>query len=331
MKPKIAFLTGGYSGEAEISYLSARTIEQHIDRNTFDFFKIDITPSGWFYTDTEGQLIPVDKNDFSITEGENKINFDAAFIGIHGTPGEDGKLQGYLDMVNIPYTTCDAATSAITFNKRYTVAIAAKEGIHVAKSILLFDGDKNAAQRIRDGLQFPLFIKPNNGGSSIGMSKVERASDDLEAALTKAFREDKQVLVEEFITGREFTVGVFRAGGEIKVLPVTEVITRNSFFDFDAKYRGASEEITPAEIDEEIANTIRETATEIYRIFNCSGVIRIDFIHNVEKMKLYMLEINTVPGQTEASIVPMQIKAMGGNLTELYTMLLEQCLESKKS
>lgn len=331
MKPKIAFLTGGYSGEAEISYQSAKTIEQHIDKSKFDFFKIDITPRGWLYQDTEGQRQQVDKNDFSITIGGRKIQFDAAFIGIHGTPGEDGKLQGYLDMAGIPYTTCDAATSAITFNKRYTVAVAGMEGINVARSLLLFSTDKNAEQIIKDRLQFPVFIKPNNGGSSIGMSKVDQYSEALGAALARAFREDHQVLVEEFIEGREFTVGVYKAGKEITVLPITEVTTGNAFFDFDAKYRGASKEITPADIDEEVADTIRETAAKIYRVFNCRGVIRIDFIYNAAKRKLYMLEVNTVPGQTEASIVPMQIKAMGGKLSDLYTMLLEQCLESTKS
>lgn len=332
MKSKIAFVTGGYSAEAEISYQSAQMIEKNINRELYDCYKIDMTPEGWFYEDTDGGRKTVDKNDFSILLNGEKILFNAVFIGIHGTPGEDGTLQGYLDMIGIPYTTCDLATSAITFNKRYTVAIASMAGITVAKSVLLLKDDPlYSDQEILSNLTFPVFIKPNNGGSSIGMSKVNKPSEALGFAIAKAFKEDDQVLVEEFIRGRELTVGVYRTQGEIIVLPITEVISKNEFFDFEAKYKGASNEITPAKIDDSVAEQIRSTAENIYKIFNCRGVVRIDFIYHEEKKIPYMLEINTVPGQTEASIVPMQVKAAGSNLKDFFTQLIEECLQSKNS
>ena len=326
MKPKIAFVTGGYSGEAQISYQSAKTIEKNIDPEKFDAYKIDITTLGWFYQLPDGKKIEVDKNDFSLLINDEKIHFDAVLIGIHGTPGEDGKLQGYFDMLRIPYTSCNCAVSALTFNKRYTVAVASFAGINVANSMLLFKNNYESPDELVKNLRFPVFIKPNNGGSSIGMSKVNSPSEELGAAIEKAFREDEQVLVEEFIKGREFTIGVFKSKGQIVALPITEIITQKDFFDFEAKYLGASQEITPAEIDDRVSQQIRDEATKIYQIFNCSGIVRIDFIYKEEENKPYMLEINTVPGQTEASLVPQQIKAMGWTLMDFYTALLQECL-----
>ena len=251
MKKKIALVTGGYSGEAVISYKSAIAIEKNIDAGKWDCYKIDINPTGWFYITAEGQKIIVDKNDFSIIVNGIKINFDAVLVGLHGTPGEDGKLQGYFDCLKIPYTSCDAATSALTFNKRYTVAVAAFAGMHVAKSLHLFKNIPVTVDTILKELQLPLFVKPNNGGSSLGISKVKEAGE-LQQALDKAFNEDDQVLVEEFISGREFTIGVFKSKGKIIALPITEIISKNEFFDFEAKYEGASEEITPANVEESI-------------------------------------------------------------------------------
>ncbi len=325
MKPKIAFVTGGYSDEAEISYQSAKTIEKNIDPEKFDSYKIDITPKGWFYQH-ETEKIEIDKNDFSISMNGEKIHFDAVLIGIHGTPGEDGKLQGYFDILNLPYTSCDCATSALTFNKRYTVAVASFAGIKVAKSILLFKNNFKSEDEIVNSLKFPVFVKPNNGGSSIGMSKVNLPSDELGAAIEKAFKEDEQVLVEEFIKGREFTIGVFQSKGKIIALPITEVISKKDFFDYEAKYQGASEEITPAKVDESVAEQIKSEAVKIYQIFNCRGIVRIDFIYNEEAGEPYMLEINTVPGQTAASLVPQQVTAMGWTLTDFYTALIQECL-----
>jgi len=325
MKKKIALVTGGYSGEAEISYKSAITVGNNIDRNKFDVYKIDINRSGWWYEDKAQQKSMVNREDFSIHDQGQKIHFDAVLLCIHGTPGEDGKLQGYFDMLNLPYTSCDAATSALTFNKRFTVAVAAFSGIHVAKSLHLFKHTIVSPEQILSQLRLPLFVKPNNGGSSIGMSKVDEANE-LQAALDKAFKEDDQLLVEEFIKGREFTIGVFKTKGDIVVLPITEVVTQNKFFDFEAKYQGKSEETTPAKIADEIANKLREAAKTVYLTLNCRGIVRIDFILNEKNNEPYMLEVNTVPGQSSASVVPQQVKVMGWTLASFYTAVIEEAL-----
>jgi D-alanine-D-alanine ligase len=305
-KKKIAFVTGGYSGESVISYKSAVTIENNLDTEKYDIYKIDIHPTGWWYESAEGEEIAVDKNDFSININGNKVTFEAVLIGIHGTPGEDGKLQGYFDLLKIPYTSCNAATSALTFNKRYTVAVAAFGGINVARSVLLIKNNFVNVDEIATQLTFPVFIKPNNGGSSIGMSKVNAPSEELGMAIEKAFKEDDQVLI---IT-----------------MPITEVISKKDFFDYEAKYvKGMSEEITPAQVDESIAEKIRTNAAKIYEILNCRGVVRIDFIYNETNQQPYMLEVNTVPGQSEASIVPQQVRAMGWTLKDFYSALLEEC------
>jgi D-alanine-D-alanine ligase len=325
MKKKIALLTGGYSGEAAISYKSSVTFYNNL-KNRFQVYTIDINPHGWFYEDEKGEKIAIDKNDFSLHIDGEKITFDVIFIGIHGTPGEDGKLQGYFDVLGLPYTSCNVATSSLTFNKRYTTAVAAAYGIPVANSVLLIKNNFQNPDEIAGRLKFPVFVKPNNGGSSIGMSKVNQLSDELGVAIEKAFKEDDQVLVEEMISGREFTIGVFKSKGQIIALPITEVISKKDFFDFEAKYEGASQEITPAEINEDWKSQVENTARKIYQVFNCNGVVRIDFIYNAGENKPYMLEINTVPGQSEASIIPQQVKAMGWTLEEFYTALVEDAL-----
>ncbi len=325
MKKNIALVTGGYSGEAVISYKSAETIYKNIDTEKWNCYLIDIHPDGWFYKTETGDKINVDKNDFTITINGGRIKFDAVLVGLHGTPGEDGKLQGYFDCLKIPYTSCDAATSALTFNKRYTVAVASFSGMHVAKSLHLFKGEAYAATDIARQLRLPVFVKPNNGGSSIGMSKVTDPAH-LEEALQKAFAEDEQVLVEEFITGREFTIGVFKSKGQIIALPITEIISKNEFFDFEAKYEGASEEITPAKVDEAVAEKVRADARKAYTIFNCKGIVRMDFIYEETIDAPFLLEINTVPGQSAASLVPQQVVAMGWTLKEFYSTLIEECL-----
>jgi len=326
MKKNIALVTGGFSGEAVISYKSATTIDNNLDREKFNVYKIDINSKGWFYESPDGGKAEIDKNDFSLPLDGQKIRFDAVFIGMHGTPGEDGKLQGYFDTLKIPYTSCDAATSALTFNKRFTVAVAAFSGISVANSVILIKNAFQSPDEVAGKLKFPVFVKPNNGGSSIGMSKVTKMSDEFGSAIEKAFREDDQVLIEEFIEGREFTVGVFKTKGNIIVLPITEVISQKEFFDYEAKYGGASSEVTPAKIDEVIADKIRDAAKKIYQAFNCRGVVRIDFIYNEQVKQPYMLEINSIPGQSEASIVPQQVRVMGWSLKEFYTKLVEEAL-----
>lgn len=327
MKKTIALVTGGFSGEAVISYRSANTIDNNLDRDKFNVYKIDVNPKGWFYELADGRKVEIDKNDFSLPLDNEKIDFDVVFIGMHGTPGEDGKLQGYFDTLKIPYTSCDATTSAITFNKRYTVAVAKMAGISVANSVHLFKHSPVPVAQVLSQVKLPVFVKPSNGGSSIGMSKVDKP-EDLDAAIAKAFNEDEQVLIEEMVKGKEYTVGVFKTKGNIIVLPLTEVRADDDkeFFDFEAKYQGKSTETTPALVDEVIADKIRAAAHKIYAVFNCRGVVRIDFIYNEESGQPFMLEINTIPGQSEASIVPQQVRAMGWSLKEFYTKLVEEAL-----
>lgn len=329
MKKKIALVTGGYSGEAVISYRSAKTIYNHLDKERYEVYLVDITAEGWFYQDDGGAKTEVNKNDFTVTVKGEKTGFDAVFIGMHGTPGEDGKLQGYFDMLNLPYTSCKSATSALTFNKRYTTAVAAAAGIPVAKSVLFFKGQFTSPDEALR-LQYPVFVKPNNGGSSIGMSKVARPSEELGAAIEKAFKEDTEVLVEEMIQGREFTVGVFRSEGNVQVLPITEIVAHNTFFDFEAKYSGKSSEITPAQISDEWKEELEQIAKKIYSVFNCRGIVRIDFIYNEAQDKAFMLEINSIPGQSDASVVPQQVRARGWNLTDFYSKLVEEALAEGK-
>jgi D-alanine-D-alanine ligase len=327
MKHKIALITGGYSGEAEVSYNSSKNVAANLDATKYDVYIIDIRKEGWFYADDAGVEQEVDRKDFSIKVKGGKINFDLAFIILHGTPGEDGKLQGYFDMIGLPYTSCNAATSSLTFNKRYTVAVAAFAGIKVARSAHLIKGVEWSADKISSSLNMPVFVKPNNGGSSIGMSKVTDQKD-LQQAIEKAFREDTQVLVEEMIQGREFTIGVYRHQGAVKTLPITEVKAHagQSFFDYEAKYLGKSDEITPAEMPDAWRSKTEAAAAHIYEVFNCSGVIRIDFIYNEAEDTPYMLEINTVPGQSDASIIPQQVRAAGMNLTDFYGRLIDEAL-----
>ncbi len=324
MKKKIALVTGGFSGESVISYKSAEAIYGNIDKNKFDCFVIDIAEDGWWYKMSGTERSAVDKNDFSIEIEGEKINFDAALISLHGTPGEDGKLQGYFDCLNIPYSSCDAATSAITFNKRFTVAVASFAGINVSHSVQLTQDDEVDVDNILSRIKLPYFVKPNSGGSSLGMSKVKKR-EELQPAIEKAFKEDSSVLIEEFIEGREFTIGVIKSKGKIIPLPITEIVSENEFFDFEAKYLGASEEITPAKISDETAAEIVAAAEKAYHVFNCRGLVRIDFIYDRNKMAPVMLEINTIPGQSLASLVPQQVVAKGWNLQDFYTMLIEEC------
>ncbi len=326
MKKKIALVTGGLSGEAQISYKSAVTVGNNINRDVYDVYRIDINSDGWWYWPWEGDRSRVNRDDFSITHNGATIHFDAVLMCIHGTPGEDGKLQGYFDMLGLPYTSCDAATSALTFNKRYTVAVAAFGGVHVAKSMHLFAHTPVSPEQILQQLSLPVFVKPNNGGSSIGMSKVNQP-EELGPALQKAFKEDSQVLVEEFISGREFTIGVFKQNGKITVLPITEIIAHNEFFDFEAKYQGKSEEITPAKISTAMQSALESAAVRVYEVMNCRGVVRVDFICNEADNKPFMLEVNTVPGQSEASVIPQQVRAMGWDLKDFYGAIIEESLK----
>jgi len=327
MKKTIALLTGGTTGEWVISVKSAATIGQNLDPDKFEVYKIMLTKQGWFYEPADSVRIEIDRNDFSLTIKGHKITFEGVFIAIHGEPGEDGKLQGYFDMLGIPYTTCNALTSAVTMNKGYTKAIVQDiPELHVAKSAQIFKHSPYSADQIRKDLKLPYFVKPNNGGSSIGMSKVNHAQD-LEAAIDKAFAEDTQILIEEFITGREFTVGVVKLNGKITVLPATEVETGKEFFDFEAKYTpGVATETTPAVIKDETRERVVRVATSVYEKLNCRGVVRIDFILGPDEGDFYFIEINTIPGQTATSFIPQQVAAMGMKLNDFYTALVRETI-----
>ena len=327
MKKTIALLTGGTTGEWVVSVKSAATIAQNIDTTKYEVYKIMLTENGWFYEPADSVKIDIDKNDFSLTLNGRKIKFDGVFIAIHGSPGEDGKLQGYFDMVGIPYTTCNALTSAITMNKGYTKAIVnGIKDLNVAKSIQIFKHTSYDIEEIKKDLKLPYFVKPNSGGSSIGMSKVKHA-DDLQSALDKAFNEDDQILIEEFVEGREFSVGVFKTKGEIVVLPATEVIPANEFFDFEAKYTpGATEEITPGRMTDEEKNRVGEVVTAVYQKLDCNGIVRIDYFLEHQTGKFYFIEINTIPGQTATSFIPQQVAAMGMELKEFYTQVIEEAI-----
>lgn len=324
-KKNIALVTGGYTGEYVISVASAKVAEKHIDTSKYNVYKITIDRKKWAHETADGQEVLVDRSDFSLTINAKHITFDAILMIIHGVPGEDGKLLGYFDMLGLPYTSCDAATSALTMNKRFTVAVAHFGGIKTAKSLHIFKSHPLSIEDILTDLTLPVFVKPNSGGSSIGMSRVEKA-EDLAAALEKGFNEDDQLLVEQFIKGREFTVGVMQTRGEIVILPIVEIRTKKDFFDFEAKYQGASEELIPAPIDENQANILRGAASKVYQILNCRGIVRIDFIWNDADNQPYMLEVNTVPGQSEASIVPQMVREYGWTMTEFYSRQLEEII-----
>jgi D-alanine-D-alanine ligase len=330
MKKTIALVTGGFTGESVVSFKSATFVESKIDRNKYDVFKIVILKDEWFYTDSSDVKHTIDKNDFSLMVGGTKIAFDVAFIMIHGAPGEDGKLQGYFDLLDIPYTSCDALTSSLTMNKGYSKAIVnGIKDLHIAKSVQLFDNSSSASQHLLDSLVLPLFIKPNNGGSSIGMSKVKTANE-LDDALVKAFNEDNQVLIEEFIQGREFSIGVYQSHEGIRVLPSTEVIPTNDFFDYEAKYTpGATEEITPGRMSEEEKERVERIVSDIYHKLNCKGMVRIDYFLQDLSSDFYFIEINTIPGQTAQSFIPQQVKAAGLDITEFYGELIEMALKDK--
>lgn len=329
MKTKVALITGGYTGEAEISYKSSAFVYSKIDKEKYDVYLIDITLESWAYTDENGQKHEIDRQDFSLNINNEKLRFDVAFIILHGTPGEDGRLQGYLDMIGLSYTSCGALTSSLTMNKGYTKAIIQDiPELNVAKSVLLFDIDRpKAFDLVKEKLTLPLFVKPNAGGSSIGMNKVN-TWEELPKALNEAYDAEgtgMQVLVEEFVKGREFSQGIFRdSTGELQVLPATEVITTREFFDFEAKYTpGLTQEITPADLNQEQKDRADAIIREVYVRLNCKGMVRVDFFIQNDTDKFYFIEINTIPGQTAQSFIPQQVRAAGRTETAFYTELIE--------
>jgi D-alanine-D-alanine ligase len=326
MKYTIAIIAGGDSGEYEISILSAGVVRKHLNSEKFDSYVILIRGKNWKYISEDGIEVPVNKDDFSITVASRKINFDGVFVAVHGTPGEDGKIQGYFDMLGIPYTSCDQITSALTFDKFFCNHYVSSFGVNISRSIVLKSHEKNNEDDILRQLSLPLFVKPNRGGSSVGTSKV-KMKQELLPALKIAFAEDSQVILEEHIPGRELSCGTINFRGEIRTLPITEIISKKEFFDYEAKYEGMSEEVTPANIPGDIAENIRVTSIQLYKLLNCKGMVRFDYILNGDR--LFFLEVNTVPGMSELSIVPQQALKAGISLQELFSETMLNALNSR--
>ena len=319
----IAIISGGDSGEYEVSVKSGRQVEKHLDRSKFKPFLISVKGPDWVYY-LDNREIRVDKNDFSLALPEGKITFDLVFNAIHGTPGEDGKMLGYFDILGIPYSSSDVTTSALTFNKSYCKKVVESCCVNTARSVHLFRNSENPLSLIWENISIPCFVKPNNGGSSVGMSKVN-TPDELEPAIEKAFHEDHEILVEEFIKGRELTCGVLRTEGKIVALPVTEIISKKEFFDFEAKYQdGLAQEVVPAEVPESVSDEVKVLSARLYEKLNCKGVVRFDYI--LRNKDLFFLEVNTVPGLSEQSIVPKMARAHGWSMTELFTRLIDEAL-----
>lgn len=328
MKKNVALLAGGYSGEYVISLKTAQTIEENLSKDLYNVYKILISKSGWHFESLNGDIIEVNKNDFSLQVNNEHVKFDVAFIAMHGTPGEDGRIQGYLDMLNVPYTTCNSIVSALTFNKSNCNKVVKDANIvGISNSVLLFKDQPYSIGSILEQLKMPLFVKPNESGSSLGVSKVSSV-EKLLPAIEKAFMEDTQVLIEEFIEGREVTIGVYNINGQLQALPPTEVVLdKSKIFDFDAKYTpGITNEITPARLDDETNQELAQKAQYLYRYLNCRGIVRMDFILQAYTNKLYFLEVNTMPGQSEHSIVPQQLRCAGIKLNDFYNALAEDAL-----
>lgn len=343
----IALVMGGYSGEHDVSIASGNQVYGQLDYNKYNVYKIVIDRDEWWW-DADGERRPVDRGDFTVTEDGQKVCFDLAFIIVHGNPGENGVLQGYFDMLGIRYTTCGFYTSSLTFHKGYCNPVVKSFGIvKVAKSVLLYKEPptEEKLDELMADMHYPVFVKPAAGGSSVATTKV-KSREALLPAIREALTEDRQVLVEEAIVGREFDCGVFRpAEGKKLVFPITEIIPKggHEFFDYEAKYQGFSDEVTPAVVDEDIACHIQKVSYRLYDLLGCAGIVRFDYIyghpasddaitqsHNnaitQSQDELYFLEVNTIPGQSAESIVPKQARAMGISPAELYEMSIQAAL-----
>ncbi|MEI7524526.1 MAG: D-alanine--D-alanine ligase [Mariniphaga sp.] len=326
-KINIAVVSGGDSSEYIVSIKSGANVLKAINRDIFSPWLVLIKGEEWIVMDGDERIADIDKSDFSFMVGREKFKFDFAYIIIHGTPGEDGILQGYFGMLKIPYSACDVQSSALTFNKYFCNNYLRSFGIPMANSVRLMAGEKYSAAQLVESLGLPLFVKPSAGGSSFGITKVKNGNDLVEA-VNKALDESPEVIIEQFIDGKEFTCGVVKIGARKLVFPVTEVIPKNEFFDYESKYiPGMADEITPARISEELTLKVQTLSSQIYELCNCKGIVRIDYILQGETFNF--LEVNTVPGMTETSFIPQQIKAMGLSLTDLLTDIIEDGLISR--
>ena len=325
MKKNIAIITGGNSGEYEISLKSAQNIVNNLDKSLYHAFLIHLRGDDWTFTYTDYTVFYIDKNDFTLTINDKKIFFDCVFIAIHGDPGENGKLQAYLEMLQIPYTGCDSFCSALTFNKYFCNIAVEKCGVPISPSLHFYKNDIILYDEIINYCGLPCFVKPCNSGSSVGITKAH-THEELVAATTLAFETDNQIMIERFIPGRELTCGVATWQGKVKALAVTEVKSKKEYYDFEAKYTpGFLELVTPAEIDTNVEEKVKKYSETIYKKLGCKGVVRIDFILNPENEPVF-LEINTIPGQTAMSIIPRQLAYNNISQQDFYADLILKSL-----
>ena len=316
----IAIVAGGNSSEYPVSVRSAEGVAIAL-KGKYETYIITVKGTDWYWEDQKGRMFRIDKNDFTLVLDDQLVRFDAAFIAIHGNPGENGLLQGYFDMTGIPYTSCDAFVSALTFNKQACKLYLNEYGIPMTGGLLIRKGQKYDAASIVRQTGLPCFVKPNASGSSFGVTKVKETAD-FDEALEKAFAEGHEVLVESFMKGTEVACGVVRTKNRKIVMPVTEIVPKKEFFDYEAKYTdGLSDEITPARMPEEMISRIQELSSEIYDILGCRGIVRVDFIVTSDGPQF--LEINTIPGMTPESIIPRQAAVFGISQTDLYSMVIE--------
>lgn len=319
----IAIIMGGYSSEVQISLLSGNVVYNNLDMMKYNRYRIHILKEGWFYCDENEQLSAVDKNDFSIQVDGKKVKFDAVFNAIHGTPGEDGLMQAYFALLQIPQSSCGYYQAALTFNKRDLLSVLKPYGIKAANSYYLNKGDEINTTEIVKSVGLPCFVKPNKSGSSFGISKV-KLQDELEQAIAKAYQEDDEIIIESFLNGTEVSVGVIKYNDVVTVLPITEIVSENEFFDYDAKYLGKSQEITPARITAEMTAKIQKIAKRIYEILKMEGFSRSEFI--IVNDEPHLLELNTVPGMTTESLLPQQAEKAGISLAQLFSNSIEMAL-----
>ena len=324
MKQNIAIIMGGYSSEYDISIKSGNVVFNHLDGKKFNKYRIIISKKGWVYLDESDNEHPIDKSDFSITISGSKIHFDCVFNAIHGTPGEDGLMQAYFELLGIPQTSCKHYQAALTFNKRDLLSTLRPHGIKCAQSYLLDLGDAIDETAIVEKVGLPCFVKANKAGSSYGITKVYK-KEDLQSAVIKAFEEDDEIIIESFLDGTEVSVGVIKFDGEVTVLPITEIVSENDFFDFAAKYEGKSQEITPARISKELEQKVSAIAKKVYEILKLEGFSRSEYIFVDDEP--YLLEVNTTPGLTEESILPKQAKKAGISLAALFESSIVEALK----
>ncbi len=325
MKKNIAIIMGGYSSEYEISLKSGQVVYDSLDASKYNAFKIHIFKEKWVYVDGANAEFPIDKNDFSVTINHAKITFDCVFNAIHGSPGEDGFMQAYFKLLNMPHTSCDMYQAALTFNKRDCLSVLKPYGIKTAESFYLNFGDAIDENAIIAKVGLPCFVKANKAGSSFGVTKVHK-KEDLKNAISVAFKEDDEIIIESFLDGTEVSVGVFNYNGETKVLPITEIVSENDFFDYEAKYLGKSQEITPARITKEEETKVNAIAKKVYEVLKMTGFSRSEYIF--KNGEPHLLEVNTVPGLTKASIFPQQAKAAGISLEALFGNAIETSLKN---